>query len=350
MKIIFGIQTEGNGHSIQAIAIKQYLRSKGETVNLTLAAEKEGGRNEFLEKEFDVFYYKGFDFEFDSMGRVVIWKTIIKNLIKLPKLACSMIQICKKIKAEKPEIIVNFYEPLVGLSALFFPKIKYISFGHQYAMESKFYPKITGFHIQKLFLKVINKITSIKSKKIALSYYEFKDENMIICPPILREESYTLKRENSDFILIYLMNCDRIPELILESKGSPNLKIECFSKFPNENKFQELAGLCPENLKIHKLCGKTFQEKMRTCKAVICSGGFETSSEAIYQFKPLLMIPTPNHFEQYANCNDASLKCFANVAERINLNKIPGSQIGNIIWFDKKIEKLEEIFCQQKSN
>ena len=327
MKILFGVQTEGNGHITQCIATKQYLQSQGIEVTTAFAAKKKRGLSKYFTDEFNVVDYDGFDFVFDSVGRVVIWKTILNNTFELPRLIVSFIKICNIIRKEKPDAIFNYYEPLVGLTALFFKNIKYVSFGHQYAMDSIIYPRINGYIIQKLFLNIINKITSIRSKIVALSYYEFNDDVMIASPPILRSESYSVSHKQEDFVLVYLMNEDMLPQLISQAEKYPDINIHCFTKLTKQ--YDELP-----NLKLFNLDGKLFQEKMKVCKAVVCSGGFETSAEAIYQNKPLLMIPMPNHYEQHANCNDAYLSSYAIYSESIDLSKIPKYQLGNKKWFD----------------
>ena len=327
MKILFGVQTEGNGHITQCIATKQYLQSQGIEVTTAFAAKKKRGLPKYFTDEFNVIDYDGFDFVFDNVGRVVIWKTIVKNTFELPRLIVSFIKICSIIQKEKPDAIFNYYEPLVGLTALFFKNIKYVSFGHQYAMDSVIYPRINGYIVQKLFLSIINKITSIRAKIVALSYYEFNDTTMIVSPPILRAESYSISDKKEDFVLVYLMNEDMLPQLISQAKKYPDINIQCFTKLTKQ--YDELP-----NLKLFNLDGKLFQEKMKVCKAVVCSGGFETSAEAIYQNKPLLMIPMPNHYEQHVNCNDAYLSSYAIYSESIDLSKIPKYQLGNKKWFD----------------
>lgn len=327
MKILFGVQTEGNGHITQCIATKQYLRSQGIEVTTAFAAKKKRGLSKYFTDEFNVIDYDGFDFVFDNVGRVVIWKTIVKNTFELPRLIVSFIKICIIIQKEKPDAIFNYYEPLVGLTALFFRNIKYVSFGHQYAMDSVIYPRINGYLVQKLFLSIINKITSIRAKIVALSYYEFNDDTMIVSPPILRAESYSISDKKEDFVLVYLMNEDMLPQLISQAKKYPDINIQCFTKLTKQ--YDELP-----NLKLFNLDGKLFQEKMKVCKSVVCSGGFETSAEAIYQNKPLLMIPMPNHYEQHVNCNDAYLSSYAIYSESIDLSKIPKYQLGNKKWFD----------------
>ena len=336
MKILFGVQTEGNGHITQAIAVKQYLKQNGYDVSKAFAASKKRGLSKYFTDEFDVVTYEGFDFVFDKEGRVIIWKTLLKNTLELPRLILSFIKICNVIRKEKPDAIFNYYEPLVGLTSLFFRNIKYVSFGHQYAMDSSIYPRINGYPVQKLFLNIINKITSIRAKIVALSYYEFNDEEMIVSPPMLRSESYSVSDKKEDFVLVYLMNEDMLPQLFSEAKKYPDIKIECFTKLTKQH--DELT-----NVKLYNLDGKLFQEKMKVCKAVICSGGFETSAEAIYQKKPLLMIPMPNHYEQRANCEDAYLSSFGIYTDKIDLSKIPKYQMGNTKWFDTHQYVLQRV-------
>lgn len=338
MKVLFGIQTEGNGHITQALCVKEYLKTRNYEIGPALVAKKQKGLVKYFTDEFDTVQYDGFDFVFGKDGKVVIWKTFLKNWLEMPKLVFSFIKICAIIKKEKPDVIVNFYEPLVGLTALFFRDIKYISFGHQYAMESDGYPSITGFYFQKLFLGIINIVSSINAKIVALSYYKFEDAEMIVCPPILRKESYIKNNKQEDFVLVYLMNEDMVSQLVDNAALYPDLNIECFTKLTR--KHQTIS-----NVKLNNLDSKLFQEKMKFCKAVVCSGGFETSSEAILHNKPLLMIPLPNHFEQYANCNDAQIHGFAKFNNKIDLSLIPDSQKNNDEWFLSYKDVLDEVFC-----
>ena len=337
MKIIFGTCVSGNGHQTQAIATKQYLEKQGINVICNLVGKPFKNKlPKYFTDEFNIIQHNGFDFVFDSVGRVVIWKTILKNTFELPRLIVSFIKICSIIQKEKPDAIFNYYEPLVGLTSLFFKNIKYVSFGHQYAMDSAIYPRINGYPIQKLFLSIINKITSIRAKIVALSYYEFNDDVMIASPPILRSESYSVSDKQEDFVLVYLMNEDMLPQLINQAKKYPDINIHCFTKLTKQ--YDELP-----NLKLFNLDGKLFQEKMKVCKAVVCSGGFETSAEAIYHKKPLLMIPMPNHYEQHPNCNDAYLSSYAIYSESIDLSKITKYELGNKKWFDTYQYTLERV-------
>ena len=58
MKILFGVQTEGNGHITQAIATKQYLQSQGIEVTTAFAAKKKRGLSKYFTDEFLKSEYK----------------------------------------------------------------------------------------------------------------------------------------------------------------------------------------------------------------------------------------------------------------------------------------------------
>lgn len=339
MKVVFGVQTEGQGHTIQAISVKQFLTDKGYEIGKIFAAKKHKGFSDFFKSEFDIYEYTGFDFFFDDKGKLIVLKTFVQNILKFSALIKAFVNICKTIKSEKPDIICNFYDPLVGLTAFLFPKIKYISFGHQYAMTTKHYPETKGFFIQKIFLRLINYITSIKAQKVALSYYFFENKDVIVCPPILREETYVKSEKEDDFILAYIMNEDLLPNLFFYAPHYAN-EIHVYTKLTKKHE------RVPKNIRLYNLDGKVFQEKMKTCLAVICSGGFETSSEAIYHKKPLLMVPIENHYEQHANCKDAAIHGFANWNTNFDLKNIPPTQIGNEKWFDESKNILTKIFSQ----
>lgn len=297
MRFIFGIQSEGHGHITQACALKEILTELGHDVILTIVPEKTGGLPSHIQNISQIFKIKSFNFRYNKDGSFSIIKTFIHSCIQLPKILQSYIQIINKIKELNPDYVVNFYEPLVGLSAIW-GNAKHFSIGHQYFMNSNSYPNVNGYFFQKMFLRIINKITSINSKQIALSFYPKSHNDIIVMPPLLRMESYIKNNNVENFILVYLIREEVISELIEIAKQFPDETFHCFIKKTKEYSTSS-------NVILYNIDPILFQEKMKVCKAVICSGGFETSSEAILQEKKLLMIPVKNHFEQLCNSIDA---------------------------------------------
>jgi uncharacterized protein (TIGR00661 family) len=338
MKVLFGVQSEGNGHVIQSLCVQEHLESRGCRVVAAFAARKPKGLARFFTEKVPVIEHEGIDIAFDAHGRVRVLRSIVQNVLKLPHLIRSLYGIIQTIRREKPDVVVNFYEPLVGVSALFLPGTRYISFGHQYAMPLAIYPKLEGFRLQKLILWFTNRSTSLRAQKVALSYYEFRDDSVIPCPPLLRSRSRSRSDQREDFVLAYLMNEELLDSLIGSAVEHPELRVECFVRTTR-------PYATPVNLKLHDLDGPLFQERMKTCRAVVCSGGFATSAEAMLQGKPLLMVPSPNHFEQHANCNDAQVHGLAAWSPEVHLGLLPASQRDPGAWFGRYREVLDQVFA-----
>lgn len=329
-KIFIAACTEGNGHLTQAIAYKERLNTEQNEIVAAIVAKKKKGAPQYFQDEFDnIVYYNGFDFVFNKSGGVVVWRTMFKNILKLPLIIKSFLATVKYIKKHKPNKIINFYDPIVGLTALFCRNVRYVAVSHQFTMELPFYPKIKGFYIQKFVLKLLNFICSIRAQKVGLSYYHIHSNEFPIIPPLLRKASYVKSSVQEPFILVYLINEEMLRDLFCEAKKFPLMKFECFSKLTKEYKNK------PNNVKLNQLDAKLFQERMKVCSGVVCTGGFETSSEAIYQNKPLLMVPLPNHYEQYANSNDAEMAGLAVFSKHIDFLRIPQRVRHDLEWFEK---------------
>ena len=66
---------------------------------------------------------------------------------------------------------------------------------------------------------------------------------------------------------------------------------------------------------------------LRRCRAVVCTAGFETVSEAAWLGKPILMVPVENHVEQELNAIDAQNSKFGIFANQFNLNLVLNSDL-----------------------
>ena len=111
MKILFGVCSEGNGHLTQAISIKQLLKNNYDyDISCALVAKKNKGLAKYFTEQFKVEQFDGFDFVFDNNGKVIIWKSILKNTLELPRLIVSFVKICNIIKKKNQmsySIIMN---------------------------------------------------------------------------------------------------------------------------------------------------------------------------------------------------------------------------------------------------
>jgi uncharacterized protein (TIGR00661 family) len=140
-----------------------------------------------------------------------------------------------------------------------------------------------------------------KTTKIALSFTNEKDEkdnNLYVCPPLIKKEIKNVEILDNNFILSYILNSGYSLDLISQAKKYPNINIETFSK-------KIINFQTPSNITFHPISNELFIEKLRTCSYYISTAGFDSISEALYLQKQVRLIPTKGHIEQKYNAIDA---------------------------------------------
>jgi uncharacterized protein (TIGR00661 family) len=311
LNFMFFVQGEGRGHLSQAISMKNIIELKGHVLNSVIVGSSKS-------RKIPDFFYERINVKVENLQSpnfapdnklksINIFKTILINILLLPVFIKSLIKIRKILKEQKPDVIINFYEPLVGIYNLIFNnKIPVISIAHQYIFNHPDFIFPEGFNTERKVLKFFTNLTAIGSiKKLALSFYPLKSENnkLQIVPPIIRNEIFEMTTTTEDFILVYLVNAGYLDEIIMWHNENKNVVLHCFS---DSNRIKEDDFIYDDTLILHKLNDKKFLELMSKCKGLVTTAGFDIVCEAMYFGKPLLMIPVEGHFEQFSNSRDSS--------------------------------------------
>ena len=309
-RCLFIVQGEGRGHMTQALAFKKTLEYNGYIVSAVMVGSS-------VKRQIPDFFTKGIGvpvYMFQSpnfitdkdVKSIKILKCISYNIKLLPVFLKNLKLINNKVKEFKPDLIINFYEPLTGLYKLIYnSRIPVVSVAHQYVYlhpEFKF-PK-EGFW-QKMAIKFFTRLTALGSKKkFAISFYPLRNQSskLIVIPPLLRKSIYRLKPLSEDFFLTYILNKGLSNDIIEWHKTRPDVMMHCFwdrTDVEEEYKYDE-------TLTFHKLNDEKFLQLMASCKGFITTAGFESVCEAMYLKKPIFMMPVKGHYEQYCNARDAN--------------------------------------------
>jgi uncharacterized protein (TIGR00661 family) len=319
---VFIVEGEGRGHLTQCISLYQKLKSKGGNINAIIIGKNKNRQiPEFfykkIGKEVEIIELETPSFSFDNENKGIdITKTVFFNLSKSKKWINSVLKIRKTIEKYNPDKIINFYNILGGIFNLFYNHKNFYCIGHQYMIEHpefKF-PDDSKKRDINLF-KSVNKLTSFNCKrKIALSFYKtYNYKDIIISPPLIREEVLNLKTSNEEFILSYIVNSGYKNDLIKWKKRN-NEKLYIFGDKNDEIHGKEIE----EDIFWNKIDDVQFLDKLSKCYYYISTSGFESICEALYLDKNLIAIPVENHFEQYCNSKDLEkigLKSFKNFDE-----------------------------------
>jgi uncharacterized protein (TIGR00661 family) len=308
MKYLFVVQGEGRGHFTQALSLKNILERNGhEVVGVMVGASAKRKLPDFFTTKIntEIIQFQSPNFLPTPKGKgSFLLVSIIYNLLLLPVYINSLFTIRSTIKEKQPDVVINFYELLCGITyGIFSPQAPMINVAHQYYFLTPAF-NYTGKNKRQFeLLNFYTRLTAMNASKImALSFREenrLQYGNISIVPPLLRREVIQQKIKKGDYIHGYLLNSGFARELKTWSENNPDKSMHFFWDKKN---VQETTGLTP-SLTMHTLSDSEFLRYMAESKAYATTAGFESVCEAMYMQKPVLMVPT--HIEQECNVIDA---------------------------------------------
>lgn len=308
MKYLFVIQGEGRGHLTQALTLKSMLERNGhEVVSVMVGASPRRKLPAFFTEKIkcDIERFQSPNFLPSPKGKKsFLLISLLYNLLLLPVYATSILQIRSAIRRRKPDVVINFYEILCGISyGLLPPKTPMINIAHQYYFLTpefqysgsnkaafyslNFYSRLTAWNASK--------ILALSFRRSAVNTYG----KISIVPPLLRSEIKQITPSNGNYIHGYMLNSGYAKEI---ARWSEFNLYEHLHFFWDKKEAASITQLTP-NLTLHTLNDVLFMQYMAGCKGFATTAGFESVCEAMYLMKPILMIPT--HIEQECNAMDA---------------------------------------------
>ena len=281
MKILYAIQTTGNGHLARAQNIIPRIKEVAELEIIT-----SGPKNDFLLEEKPIKHFTGVTFFYTDNGSVNWLKTIfLNNYFKFFKevLSCPV---------KKYDLIINDFEPVSAWSARF-NNIKCFELTNQYSMSLSSVPKPKSYN--RLILWAIKYI--IPSK---LGYgYHYKKYTDRIFFPIIRDKIRNLRLTTSDEIIVYLPTYSPSNLIKIINKLTVKKRWTIFSL--DAKKKEKIFGV-----NVEPLSEDIFLKKFASCYGIVCAVGFATTSEAIFLGKRMIVVPVEGQIEQQFNA--AALK------------------------------------------
>lgn len=290
-----------------------------------------------------VMFSPGFQFK-GTRGVSVIGSTL-DAFKRLPEFRASLRQLDDTIAETKPDLIINFLEPVTGVYRLLRRnRVPVLVVGHQFMLEHPEFPRQRHAPMQQMGFRNFVRVVSGGAAKLALSFYHCNNlprHKLFVCPPILRRQLFELQDvRRGDYLLVYLLNHGYASEIIEWNRANPSVPVHCFYDKPGAPETETPQP----GLTFHRLHGEKFLQLMAGCRGVVCTAGFESVSEAAYLGKPVLMIPVQNHIEQYLNSLDAAQAGLGLADTKFNLSRLiaPDAPAGGA-QFHEWVDRAESV-------
>lgn len=355
MKYMFIVQGDGRGHMTQAIALSEMLRRNGhEVVEVLVGKSKTREIPDFFYDRIGakcrVYDTPSFVFK-KNQKYIHPLKTLIYNIHpkRLRKYKKSIEMISRRIKKNAPDVVVNFYEILAGLSHLRFSiNVPFINVAHQFLIKHPDYPHAKDDGQGMMLFRLHTLLCGIGAiKTLALSFYPLKDfvpDRIAVVPPLLRREVLELTPTDGDYILGYMLNQGFEEEVKAWHKDNSETELNFFW----DKKDAASETVLRKGLTMHRLNDEKFLQYMANCKGYVTTAGFESVCEAMYLGKPVMMIPV--HVEQEVNAADAESSGAGIIGSSFNigmlLKYLESHKKENNDEFREWVNRGEELFLK----
>lgn len=325
MRYIFIVQGEGRGHMTQALTLAGLLRSRGHQIVKVLV-----GRSP--ERTLPDFFVRGIGApveQFESMNflpsadnrKANMVGTVLLNSLNLPSYYPSIQFIREAVRTSSADVVLNFYELMAGMTYFFHEiDVPMISIGHQYLFMHRDFGLPRHKFPASYALDFFSRLTSVGSvKHLALSFREMEDDDehdIIVVPPLLREEVYALETTDGDYLHGYMLNAGFAEDVLSWHKEHPEVPLHFFWDKRGADKVTKVDG----TLSFHMIDDREFLSQMAGCHAYASTAGFESVCEAMWMGKPILMVPS--HIEQEINAFDAQRSGAGIVSDKFDLSQL----------------------------
>jgi uncharacterized protein (TIGR00661 family) len=318
MKYVFIVQGEGRGHLTQAISLERLLLENGHTVAAILVGKSPA-------RKLPVFFtsavsvpvesFDSFNFVPSASNRKAsILKTALYNLLHITSFFPSIRFIRDRLRALKPDVVVNFYDILGTLGyARSGLKSPMVCVAHQFLFLHRDFRFPRCGYEDRFPLNLFTRMVGWRAAKIlALSFRKMEDDlrrRIKVVPPLLRPAVLALRHadgtddplvRDGGYIHGYMLNPGFSADILDWHACHPEVELRFFWDKADEPAVKVVDG----KLSFYYLDDVEFLRQMAGCHAYASTAGFESICEAMYLGKPLLMVPS--HVEQKCNAFDAT--------------------------------------------
>jgi uncharacterized protein (TIGR00661 family) len=310
VRVLFTVQGQGRGHLTQAIATAEVLRAAGHEL-VGVAAGNHPGRDlpDFFMDAFaapvTMLPSPGFIFQKDR--GVDLPGTLMHAARHLSTWRESLERLQAIVDETRPDVVVNFFEPLMGLLQAIRPlSVPVVAVAHQFALLGAAAGAPPGTPEGPWWLKAFIRFVGFRQWKLGLSFSMAdaavaSPDRVIVVPPLLRRRVLSYQTHAGDYVLVYVATHGYAELIRPWHAANPDIPLKCFYDRPGAPKVETVDA----NLSFHALDGEEFLRQMAGCRAVMCTAGFESVCEAAFLGKPVLMVPLDHHHEQRLNAQDA---------------------------------------------
>lgn len=284
MRIVYGVNSQGQGHFSKAAVLVPRLEARGHEVFLVSSGDAPQPGYTFTNHR----HFRGLAYAVRN-GRTNYHLTAQRWIGSVHRFAQSLLMLRKFVHEIQPDLIISDFEPLTA-SPLINPRCEVVSLCRQVALFDRAISLPPTQQLEKRLSRTAIRLFTAGADR--LYGYHYTPASFRCVPPVIRSDFRTAVPVRGDHLLIYGHFDAGEPLVEWANRHRRELRIYGFHDHPRGQ-----FGYA------HFRTSSRAQmvEDMRTARAVLTNAGFTTPVEAFLLRKPTLVIPIANQWEQVVN-------------------------------------------------
>lgn len=289
MRIIYGCNTQGQGHLSKAAALVPILRGWGHDVYV-VSSGPDTLQGYAFEKHLHV---PGLEYVIKD-GQTDYQATAAKWARSIPKMVGSLLKVKSLVRSFRPEAIVSDFEPFTA-SPMLGADCLVTSVSRQVTLCDPEIPSPEGMDFDRRLARTTIRLFLLGSDR---QYgYHYEPTTWRSLPPIIRPELASVTPSVGEHLFVYnFHHChlQRADELVAWANSRKQL-VKCYGFMKEKPRgWEGMVEFCKpgrDELLFDLACAR----------AVITTAGFTLPIESYLFAKPTSVVPIPNQWEQLTN-------------------------------------------------
>jgi len=323
MRILFGCNSQGQGHLSTAATLVPLLEERGHEVRVVTSGFRPA----------EIYHFRwhchlpGLPYVL-VRGKTDFRQTAINWFSTLPKTCWAIRQVQRVVDEFEPELILSDFEPLTG-SPFLKKKCEVISLCRQTALLDPDVPLPAGDHFAKRITGTMVRIYTMGTTQ--QFGYHYAPCSSRCLPPVIRKELYDLPNVEGKhlFVYNYYHTGRRQLEDLMEWSQRRGVPVRAYGFQAEIPRGQHGLVLMQPDDRYQMLLD------MSTCRAAIVTAGLMTPLEAFLLRKPVMAVPLEEQWEQYTNAwqlDQAGMARMSQVWDFDGVMEIPAPSAQHPLW------------------
>lgn len=289
MRILYGCNSQGQGHLSKAAVLVPLLQARGHEVRLVSSGPRPPQIYQFDWHR----HLRGLPYILRD-GRTDHGRTLIEWIRQLPGVAAAVAELKQLVREFQPELIVSDFEPLTASAALN-PGCEVVAMSRQAALLDPAVPLPPGDHFSQKIAGTMIRLFTLGADRYLGFHYTPASHRCL--PPILRPHLQDLRTPEGNHLFVYNFHhttAASVEHLVNWSlKRGVNVRAYGFlDRVPRGREGRVVFQPSDRSQMLLDLAGS---------RGAIVTAGFTTPLEAVLLKRPVTVVPLQRQWEQETN-------------------------------------------------